>query len=61
MPEHAERVKQIRKEHGEKVLGNVTIGMAYGGMRGIKGMITETSVLDPQEVCAHYSGPLGEW
>ena len=24
---------------------------AYGGMRGIKGMTCETSVLDPVEVC----------
>jgi len=27
----------------------VTIDMMYGGMRGIKGLVTETSVLDPEE------------
>lgn len=25
------------------------INKAYGGMRGIKGLVTETSVLDPEE------------
>mmetsp|Transcript_6854 Transcript_6854/g.17242 ORF Transcript_6854/g.17242 Transcript_6854/m.17242 type:complete len:470 (-) Transcript_6854:2337-3746(-) len=49
LPAHAETVKKIRKEHGDLKLGDVTVGMAYGGMRGIKGMITETSVLDAEE------------
>ena len=30
-------------------LGHVTVDMAYGGMRGIKGMVWETSVLDADE------------
>lgn len=25
----------------------------YGGMRGIRGLVTETSLLDPEEVCLH--------
>lgn len=36
-------------ELGSKVLGEVTVEQAYGGMRGIKGMIWEGSVLDPDE------------
>jgi citrate synthase len=28
---------------------------AYGGMRGIKGLVTETSLLDPEEVCPFLS------
>merc|ERR1712183_1101333 len=35
--------------HGGDSLGNVTVDMAYGGMRGIKGMVWETSVLDADE------------
>ena len=30
-----ERLKAIRKEHGGKELGNVTVSMLIGGMRGI--------------------------
>eukprot|EP00300_Choanocystis_sp_HF-7_P028007 c33348_g1_i1.p2 GENE.c33348_g1_i1~~c33348_g1_i1.p2 ORF type:complete len:472 (-),score=107.26 c33348_g1_i1:3-1382(-) len=42
-------IKDIKTKHGEKVLGNVTVAMAYGGMRGIKGLVTETSLLDANE------------
>merc|ERR1712032_1187040 len=38
-----------RKEHGDKVLGSYTVGSAYGGMRGIIGLVYETSLLDPEE------------
>ena len=31
------------------MLGEVTLGMAIGGMRGIKGMLWETSLLDEEE------------
>jgi len=37
IPEEQEKVKALRKEHGNKSLGHVTIDMVYGGMRGIKG------------------------
>ena len=50
IPKEIENVKQIRAAHGKKVLGETTVDMAYGGMRGIKGMIWETSVLDADEV-----------
>ncbi|EPZ34399.1 Citrate synthase, mitochondrial [Rozella allomycis CSF55] len=49
IPKQQERVKMVRAEYGEKTLGNVTVDMAYGGMRGIKGLIYETSLLDPEE------------
>lgn len=42
-------VKQLRAEHGNKVLTNATVDMAYGGMRGIKCLVTETSLLDAEE------------
>ncbi|KAI9335026.1 citrate synthase-like protein [Zopfochytrium polystomum] len=42
-------VADIRKKYGSKVLGETTVDMAYGGMRGIKGLIWETSVLDAEE------------
>merc|ERR1719272_2701377 len=49
IPVHREEVAAFRAEHSSKVLGEVTVDQAYGGMRGIKGMVTETSVLDSDE------------
>ncbi|KAF9331514.1 citrate (Si)-synthase [Podila minutissima] len=49
IPEKREEVKQVKKDFGDKVLGQTTVDMAYGGMRGIKGLIWEGSVLDAEE------------
>ncbi|TPX31305.1 hypothetical protein SmJEL517_g05319 [Synchytrium microbalum] len=49
IPERQAEVKAVRKELGEKSLGNTTVDMAYGGMRGIKGLIWEGSLLDAEE------------
>jgi len=42
-------IKELLKEHGGKKIGEVTLGQAYQGMRGITGLVTETSLLDAQE------------
>nr|WP_294907390.1 citrate (Si)-synthase, eukaryotic [uncultured Lacibacter sp.] len=42
-------IKNILKEHGNKVAGEVTLSQIYQGMRGITGLVTETSLLDSQE------------
>ena len=42
-------IKNLLKEHGNKVIDEVTLSQAYGGMRDIKSMIWETSLLDAQE------------
>ena len=42
-------IKAMLKEHSNVVLDEVTIGQAFGGMRDIKSMIYETSLLDAQE------------
>ncbi len=44
-----ERVRKMVKEHGDKKISDVTIQQAYGGMRGVKCIVTETSALDPFE------------
>ncbi|KAF9572410.1 citrate (Si)-synthase, partial [Lunasporangiospora selenospora] len=49
IPEKREEIKQVKAELGSKVLGQTTVDMAYGGMRGIKGLIWEGSVLDAEE------------
>jgi citrate synthase len=42
-------VKRILADHGEKKIGDVTISQAYGGMRDVKCLVTETSAVDPME------------
>jgi citrate synthase len=42
-------IKALLKEHGNTVIDSVTVSQAYGGMRDIKSMIWETSLLDAQE------------
>ena len=42
-------IKNIIKEHGDKKIGEVTLAQAYQGMRGITGLVTETSLLDSAE------------
>ncbi|PNH02385.1 Citrate synthase, mitochondrial [Tetrabaena socialis] len=49
IPSQQERLKALKKAHGGKVLGQVTVDMTIGGMRGIPGMLWETSLLDPEE------------
>jgi citrate synthase len=42
-------IKELLKEHGSKKIGEVTLAQVYQGMRGITGLVTETSLLDAQE------------
>ena len=44
-----EKVSSIIKEHGDEKISDVTVRQAYGGMRAVKCMVTETSALDPYE------------
>ncbi len=42
-------IKELLKQHGSKKIGEVTLSQIYQGMRGITGLVTETSLLDAQE------------
>ncbi|HMZ46959.1 MAG TPA: citrate (Si)-synthase, eukaryotic [Chitinophagaceae bacterium] len=42
-------IKAILNEHGNKKIGEVTLAQIYQGMRGITGLVSETSLLDAQE------------
>ncbi|CAN5529793.1 citrate (Si)-synthase [soil metagenome] len=42
-------IKAMLKEHGDKKIGEVTLSQIYQGMRGITGLVSETSLLDAQE------------
>lgn len=42
-------IKNLLKEHGNKKVGEIVLAQIYQGMRGITGLVTETSLLDTQE------------
>ena len=42
-------IKSIVKEHGAKKIGEVQLSQVFQGMRGITGLVTETSLLDAHE------------
>lgn len=49
IPKLREERKSLLEAHGSKKLGDVTMAMAFGGMRGIKGMVCDTSVVEPDK------------
>jgi len=42
-------IKDLIKEHGTKVIGEVQLSQIYQGMRGMTGLVSETSLLDAQD------------
>lgn len=49
VPREQARVKALRQKVGDKQLGTCTVDQAYTGMRSVKSMIWETSLLDAEE------------
>ncbi|EIW85009.1 citrate synthase [Coniophora puteana RWD-64-598 SS2] len=49
VPAKQEQLKKLKAEHGQTVVGQVTVENIIGGMRGIKAMLWDSSVLDPME------------
>jgi len=49
IPEKQSEIIAFRKAHGATKIGDINVDMVYGGMRGMKAMVWETSVLDPEE------------
>ena len=42
-------ITDILKEHGDKKIGEVMLSQIYQGMRGVTGLVSETSLLDARE------------
>ncbi|HEX7975525.1 MAG TPA: citrate (Si)-synthase [Anaerolineales bacterium] len=49
LPAWRERVKKLTKESGNVKVGEVNISQVYGGMRDVKGLVTDISYVDPNE------------
>jgi citrate synthase len=45
----SQEIKNLIAQHGETKVGDVTLAQVYQGMRGITGLVTETSLLDSNE------------
>ena len=49
VPEIRAHEKEIIDKFGDRQISEVTVRQAFGGMRGVKCMVTETSAVDPIE------------
>jgi citrate synthase len=49
IPKEIENVKEVRAKYGNMSFGENTVDQMYGGMRGLKGLVWEGSVLDADE------------
>ncbi|KAG6878714.1 hypothetical protein C0993_011529 [Termitomyces sp. T159_Od127] len=49
IPAKQEQLKRLKAEHGQTVVGDVKVENIIGGMRGLKAMLWDASVLDPIE------------
>lgn len=47
IPAWRDEMRALLKAHGEVKIGDVTVGQAYGGMRGVKSMVCDTSEVPP--------------
>ncbi|MCK5796622.1 MAG: citrate (Si)-synthase, partial [Deltaproteobacteria bacterium] len=57
IPQWRETRAKLIKEKGDIALGEATVKQAFGGMRGVKGMVCDTSVVYPDKG-AHGEGGL---
>lgn len=49
IPLWRDEIKNLVKQYGETKISEVTVGAAYGGMRGVKGLICDTSLVPPDK------------
>jgi citrate synthase len=54
-----ERVHKIVAEHGDAVLSEVSVTQVFGGMRGVKGLVCDTSVVEPDKGLVVRGNPIG--
>ena len=60
IPPLREQFTALLKEHGEKVIAQVTLAQACGGMRGVNGMLCDTSLVDPEKGLIIRNHPIAE-
>ncbi len=60
IPEKQKKLKNIKDNFGEKHIHNVTVNEAIGGMRGIKSLLWDTSLLDPEKGITFHNKTINE-
>ena len=58
-PALRERAHNIIAEHGTAVVSEVTVTQVFGGMRGVKGLVCDTSVVEPEKGLVVRGNPIG--
>jgi citrate synthase len=48
LPAWREEIAQLVKDHGEDVIGRVSVGQVLGGLRGAKALVCDTSMVEPE-------------
>jgi citrate synthase len=59
IPSLREEARQITKNNATTVVSEVTIAQVYGGMRGVAGLVCDTSVVDPDRGLIVRGFPIG--
>ena len=60
IPGLREEIHQLTKHHGNAVISEATVAQVFGGMRGIRALACDTSVVDPDKGLYVRGIPIGE-
>jgi len=60
IPTWRSELRDLVKNHGDKVISDVTLAQAVGGMRGVKAMVCDTSEVPPDQGLLIRGTPLAE-
>ena len=60
IPVWRDDIRTLVKTHGDKKISEVNIQQAYGGMRGVKGMVCDTSEVPPDKGLLIRGIPVGD-
>ena len=60
VPALRDEIKGFVKSNAAKAISEVTVAQAYGGMRGVKALVCDTSVVPPDKGLIIRGRPIGE-
>ncbi|RKZ15193.1 citrate (Si)-synthase, partial [bacterium] len=60
IPVWQNEIRTLIKKHGGTKISDVTMLQAYGGMRGVKGMVCDTSEVPPDKGLLIRGIPVGD-
>jgi citrate synthase len=60
IPRWREQLQELARDHGDKVISEVTVAQALGGARGVKSMVCDTSEVPPDKGLMIRGTPLAE-